>query len=160
MDFMGPLTLCNGNQHIRLIADHFSKWYEAIPLPDQTAPTTATALVENWICRFGRPHSIHSDQVHIFKSKLFKALNQALQVEKTRATALGPQPNAVVERMNHTLQSLLAKCFNEEQSIWSQQLSYVMTAYRTSVHKSTGYTPLFLALDINCTSPFVSCTQT
>ena len=44
IDFMGPLPLSNGNQHILLIGDHFSKWYEAIPLPDQTAPTTATAL--------------------------------------------------------------------------------------------------------------------
>ena len=46
--------------------------------------------------------------------------------------------------MNHTLQSMLAKCINDEQSNWSQQLPYVMMAYRTSVHESTGYTPHFL----------------
>ena len=78
IDFMGPLPSSNGNQHILLIGDHFSKWYEAIPFPDQTAPTTATALLENWICRSGCPHSIHSDQGRNFESKLFKALNQAL----------------------------------------------------------------------------------
>ena len=49
IDFMGPLPLSNGNQHIFLIGDLFSKWYKAIPLPDQTASTTATALLENWI---------------------------------------------------------------------------------------------------------------
>ena len=84
---MGPLPLSNGNQHIFLIGDHFSKWYEAIPLRDQTASTAATALLENWICRFGCPHSIHSDQGRNFESKLFKSLIQALQVEKTRTTA-------------------------------------------------------------------------
>ena len=67
-----------------------------------------------------------------------------MQVDKTRTTAFRPQSNADVERMNRTLQSMLAKCINDEQSNWSQQLPYVMMAYRTSVHESTGYTPHFL----------------
>ena len=50
IDFMGPLPLSDGNQNILLSGDHFSKCYEAIPLPDQTASTTATTLLENWIC--------------------------------------------------------------------------------------------------------------
>ena len=140
---MGPLPLSNSNQHILLIGDHFWKWYEAIPIPDQTASTTATALLENLICRFGCPHSIHIDQGRNFESTLFKSLNQVMQVDKTRTTAFRPQSNAVVERMNRTLQSMFAKCINDEQSNWSQQLPYVMMAYRTSVHESTGYTPHF-----------------
>ena len=144
IDFMGPLLLSNGNQHILLICDHFSKWYEAIPLPDQTASTTATALLENWICRFGCPHSIHSDQGRNFELKLVKSLNQALQISKTRTTDFRPQSNAVVERMKRTLQSMLTKGINDEQSNWSQQLPYVMMAHRTSVHESTEYTPHFV----------------
>ena len=46
--------------------------------------------------------------------------------------------------MNRTLQNMLAKCLNAEQNNWSQQLPYVMMAYRSSVHESTGYTPQFL----------------
>ena len=144
IDFMGPLPLSKGNKHILLIGDHFTKWYEAIPLPDQTALTTANALLEHWICRFGCPHSIHSDQGRNFESQLFQSLSQALNIEKTRTTAYRPQSNAVVERMNRTLQAMLSKCINDEQNNWSQQLPYVMMAYRTSVHESTGYTPHFL----------------
>ena len=65
-------------------------------------------------------------------------------MDKTRTTPFHPQSNAVIERMNKTLQNMLAKCVNEEQSNWSQQLPYVMMAYRSSVHESTGYTPQFL----------------
>ena len=144
IDFMGPLPLSNGNQHILLIGDHFTKWYEAVPLPDQTAHTTANALLQHWICRFGCPYSIHSDQGRNFESKVFKLLMQSLEIEKTRTTAFRPQSNAVIERMNRTLQNMLAKCVNDEQNNWSTQLPYVMTAYRTSVHESTGYTPHFL----------------
>ena len=62
LDFLGPLPLSNGNRFILVIGDHFTKWYEAIPLPDQQASTTADARLEQWICRFGCPNSIHRDQ--------------------------------------------------------------------------------------------------
>ena len=38
---------------------------------------------------------------------------------------------------------MLAKCVSAEQSNWSQQLPYVMMAYRSSVHESTGSSPHF-----------------
>ena len=159
IDFMGPLPLSNGNKHILVIGDHFTKWYEAIPLPDQTAITTANALVDHWISRFGCPQSLHSDQGRNFESKLFEQLMQLLEVDKTRTTPFHPQSNTVIERMNKTLQNMLAKCINEEQSNWSQQLPDVMMAYRSSVHESTGYTPQFLvfgqelSLPLDCMYP-------
>ena len=159
IDFMGPLPMSNGNKHILVIGDHFTKWYEAIPLPDQTAVTTANALVDHWISRFGCPHSLHSDQGRNFESKLFEQLMQLLEMDKTRTTPFHPQSNAVIERMNKTLQNMLAKCINEEQSNWSQQLPYVMMAYRSSVHESAGYTPQFLvfgqelSLPLDCMYP-------
>ena len=156
---MGPLPLSDGNKHILVIGDHFTKWYEAIPLPDQTAVTTANALVDHWISCFGCPHSLHSDQGRNFESKLFELLMQLLEMDKTRTTAFHPQSNAVIERMNKTLQNMLAKCVNEEQNNWSQQLPYVMMAYRSSVHESTAYTPQFLvfgqelSLPLDCMYP-------
>ena len=67
-----------------------------------------------------------------------------MQVKKTRTTALRPQSNALVKRMYWRFQSIIAKCIKGEQSHWPQQLPYVRMAYRTSVHESTGRTPLFL----------------
>ena len=136
---MGPLPLSNGNKHILVIGDHFTKCYEAIPLPDQTAVTTANALVDHWISRFGCPQSLHGDQGRNFESKLFEQLMQLLEMDEARTTPFHPQSNAVIERMNKTLQKMLAECMNEEQSNWSQQMPNVMMAYRTSVHESTGY---------------------
>ena len=156
---MGPLPLSDGNKHILVIGDHFTKWYEVIPLPDQTAVTTANALVNHWISRFRCPHSVHSDQGRNFESKLFEHLMQLLEIDKTRTTPFHPQSIAVIERMNKTLQNMLAKCINDEQSNWSQQLPYVMMAYRSSVHESTGYTPQFLvfgqemSLPLDCMYP-------
>ena len=87
---MGLLTVSNGNQVILLIGDHFTKWYEAIPLPDQQATTTATALIEHWIRRFGCPYSVHSDEGRYFESKLFQTLMASLHFDKTKTTAYRP----------------------------------------------------------------------
>ena len=57
LDFLGPLPISNNCQYVLLIGDHFTKWYEAIPLPDQRAETTADALLKHWICRSGCPHT-------------------------------------------------------------------------------------------------------
>ena len=94
------------------------------PLPDQTAVTTANALVDHWISRFGCPHSLHSDQGRNFESKLFEQL--------IRTTPFHPQLYAVIERTNKTLQNMVAKRVIEEQSNWSQQLLHKMMAYRSS----------------------------
>ena len=95
LDFLGPLPSSNGNQYILLIGDHFTKWYEAIPLPDQKASTTADALIEHWICRFGCPYNIHTDQGRNFESELFQQLMRKLEIEKTRTTSFHPQSNPV-----------------------------------------------------------------
>ena len=39
---------------------------------------------------------------------------------------------------------MLAKCIDEDQTNWSVELPYVLVAYRSSVHESTGFTPHYL----------------
>ena len=46
--------------------------------------------------------------------------------------------------MNRTLLNLLAKCIDDDQTNWSVKLPYVLMAYRSSVHESTGFTTLYL----------------
>ena len=129
-------------------------------LPNQTAVTTANALVDHWISRrFDCLYSLHSDQGRNFEPKLFEQLMQLLEMDKTRTKTFHPQSNALIEKMNKTIQTMSAKCIIEEQSNWSQQLPYIMMAYRSSVHESTGYTRLFLkfgqelGLPVDCMYP-------
>ena len=144
LDFLGPLPISNWCRYILLIGDHFTKWYEAIPLPDQTAATTSDALLERWICRFGCPYSIHTDGGTNFESQLFANLLKKLEIDKTRTNAFHPQSNSVIGRMNRTLLNMLVKCIDEDQTNWSVKLPYVLKAYRSSVHEYTGFTPHYL----------------
>ena len=48
LDIMGPLPLSDkGNKYLLVIEDYFTKWTEAVPLPDQEVITVANAWIES-----------------------------------------------------------------------------------------------------------------
>ncbi|GFU66320.1 retrovirus-related Pol polyprotein from transposon 412 [Trichonephila clavipes] len=47
-DILGPLLRSSdGNNHILVVKDYFTKWPEAYPIPDQEASTVAEILVQH-----------------------------------------------------------------------------------------------------------------
>ena len=47
IDFVGPLTPISaaGNRYILTLSDYYTKYVEAVPLPDKTAPGVATVFI-------------------------------------------------------------------------------------------------------------------
>ncbi|XP_046846581.1 uncharacterized protein LOC124440270 [Xenia sp. Carnegie-2017] len=63
IDILGPLPVStNGNKYIMVVGDYLSKWTESYAIPNQEAYTVAEKLVNEFICRFGAPDTIHTDQ--------------------------------------------------------------------------------------------------
>jgi len=65
-------------------------------------------------------------------------------MNKTRTTPYHLENGGMIERMNRTLQGMLAKYVAYNQRDWDEHLPLVMMAYRSSVHASTQYTPFYL----------------
>ena len=116
-----PITK-NGNRYILVIADYFTKWTEAIALPNQEAETIVETLINIWVSRFGVPLELHSDQGRNFDSKIFQELCQSLGIHKTRTTALHPQSDGMVERFNRTTEQHLSKMVSEQQDDWDKYI--------------------------------------
>ena len=95
-DLVGPLTPSEGNTYLLIIVDHFTRWPEAIPLPNSEAVPCARALLCTWISRFGVPDSIMSDQGCQFTSQLWGELQQVCGVHHNITTAYHPQANGMV----------------------------------------------------------------
>ena len=55
-------------------------------LDEEKAKTVATVLVREFICRFGTPLELHSDQGRNFESELIKEMCEILGINKTRTT--------------------------------------------------------------------------
>ena len=147
LDILGPLPTSNhGNRYILVISDLFTKWTESFALPNHRAKTIAKKLVDEFICRYGVPMFIHSDQGRDFESNLFGEICLLLGMKKTRTTPYHPQSDGQVERFNRTLLDMLSKYVMEDQTDWDDHIPHVMMAYRSSEHSTTGFSPASLML--------------
>ena len=142
IDILGELPMTpNGNKYILVISDYFTKWTEALPMPNMEACTVAKTLVENVLFRFGILLKIHSDQGRQFESNLFKEMCKLLGIEKTRTTPYHPESDGMVERFNRTLATMLSAFVSSNHKDWDEQLPNVMMTYRSTEHETTGMSP-------------------
>ena len=132
----------NNNRYLLVIMDYFTKWAEAVPLPDQKATSITKAVIK--LCSsFGVPDVIHSDQGRNFESLLFREMLTAFGIQKSRTTAYHPQGDGMVERFNRSLLQLL-RCYTQQENDWEQYLPLVLYAYCTAPHSATGISPFEL----------------
>lgn len=145
LDVMGPLNETERkNCYVLVIQDYFTKWVEAFPLPNEKAETVAEVLASEWVCRFGAPHTLHSDQGRNFESEVFQRMCSLFGIEKTHTTPFRPQSDGQVERFNSTLQKILATTAERCHWDWDLMIPYAVMAYRSTRHNATSLTPNFM----------------
>ena len=142
----------NGNKAVLVAIDMFSKYCEAYPVKDYGSATTIDLLYRNWFSRFGNPAAIHSDNGSSFTSGMFHEFLKASEVEELHGTPYHPQSQGGVERMNSTLCNLLRK-FADKQEDWDEWLPIALSAYNSTVHSTTGFTPNMLMLARETSTP-------
>ena len=145
IDYCGPFKETpSGNQYVLCITDYFTRWVEAIALPNCSAQTTAQALFKEYICRYGVPKSILSDQGTHFKNQLMEAMAKLIGYNHIYSSVYHPQTNGMVERFNATFVPQIAKLQDRENNNWDEFLLPVVFAYNTGIHATTGYSPFQL----------------
>ena len=147
LDILGPLPRTEqGYEYVMVMVDQFTKWVEVAPLTSQTAEETARAAVETFFSRFGYPFEIFTDQGRNFESRLFAGMCKMLHIHKARTTPYRPSANGQVERYNRTLMDAVRCYVGKDQANWAVYLSQIAGAMRSTVNRSTGFTPNRLML--------------
>ena len=144
IDFL-TLDKCKGNiEDVLVITDHFTRYAQAIPTPNQNAASIAKALYESFFVHYGFPQRLHSDQGKAFCGRVISELCKLVGTQKSRTTPYHAQGNGQVEKFNQTLISMLRSLPSESKTNWKAHVSSMCHAYNSTIHQSTGYSPFFL----------------
>jgi len=144
IDFLSLEMSKGGFEHILVITDHFTRYAQAVPCRNQTAPTTAKALYENFFRFYSFPARLHSDQGRNFESKLIKELCKLALTEKSRTTPYHAMGNGSAERFNQTLLKMLGTLENHQKADWKSYIAPLVQAYNATKSDATGYSPHYL----------------
>ena len=145
LDIAGPLIItARFNKYVLVVTDQYTKYVRAFPLRNKSTELVAKVFHTGWICLFGCPRQIHTDQGKEFESALFKEMCRMFQSEKTRTTTYHPSSDGQVERYNRTMWNLIHALVRDDPIIWDECLPYTSQAYNATKHSSTGIEPNML----------------
>jgi transposase InsO family protein len=154
IDITGPYaTSTKGNRYLLTYIDHFTKWAEAVHLPDQEATTVTNALVTQIFTPHGVCDKLLSDRGRNITSEIIREVFRLLGVDKLFTSPDRPQSNGQVERFHRTLHAGLVMYSDPNGTSWDDHLNFVLWAYRSQPHGSTGYSPYHLAHGMEMKGP-------
>ena len=132
--------------NILIITDHYSRFAQPIKTPNQTAHTTAAAAYNHFFSKYGFPEKIVTDRGTQFEGFLFTELCKVAKITKLRTTSYHPQCNGNSERFNSTLINMIKTLEYEDKVQWTKHLNTLCSAYNSTLHSSTGFSPHWLMM--------------
>ncbi|KAJ1107460.1 hypothetical protein NDU88_004850 [Pleurodeles waltl] len=140
MDFI-EMPVCGGQRYVLVIVCIFSHWIEAHPTRRNDCLTVAKLLLRELIPLFRFPISLESDRGSHFNNEVIKLLCAALNIEQKLHCSYCPEASGLVEQMNGTLKSRMAKMCAATNLKWPDALHLVLMSMRNTPDKKTGLSP-------------------
>ena len=143
-DFVGPLPETpDGNRYILNIIDHATKYVESYPFRTADAQTAEKAITDV-ISRHGKPETLLTDRGSYFVSESFTTFLSENGVRHLTSSAYYAQTNGQIEKFNGTQKTMLKILSENSDRPWDTMLPWLLFAYRSARHDTTGFSPFFL----------------
>src|SRR3954470_14391751 len=157
MDMVGPFKKApSGYTHLLVAVDKFTKWVEAKPVR-KCDGKTATKFLRELIYRYGLPNSIITDNGTNFAKGAMAEFCEEHHIRLDLASVAHPESNGQAERANqsilHGLKPRLQVPLERTAGCWVEELPSVIWGIRTSVNRSTGFTPFFMVYGAEAVMP-------
>ena len=154
-DLAGPFLpqTVRGMSYALTIVDHYTHWTEFVPLENIEAPTIATALVNQWCCRYGVPENFHSDGASNVHGKVMEEVARRLGVHKSKSSRLHPQGDGMAESFVKQLKVCIQKQVEKNGSDWDLYLDSTAFAIRSNTTYNTKFSPAELVIGAKLVQP-------
>ena len=123
--------------HVVLMIDYFSKAAEFYVIYSKHAHQAAEAFYNGWLCRYGCPEFVTSDNGTEFDAE-FAHMVARLGIKHVHTSACHPAANGAVERLVRSFKDILRKFVNDHPVHWVKAIPQVRMAYVARLHRALG----------------------
>jgi transposase InsO family protein len=120
-----------------------------VAIDNKETETVAQAIFVHWICRYGVPLEIVTDQGKEFVSQVCQTLWDKLELVHNTTTPRHPQANAQAEVVNRSIIRYLSSFVDDSTLDWEVYLAPLMFSYNTTFHRSLKTSPFFMTFGIH-----------
>lgn len=138
IDIVGPLPLCRDQKYVLTTIDRFSRWVQAVSMPNMEAETVAMVFMSGWVALFGCPARITTDRGTQFESRLFQQLLSRFGIHRWRTSAYNPKANGMIKQVHRQLKAALR---SHGQVDWVASLPVVLLGMHSAIKEDSGYSP-------------------
>ena len=129
------------NKYLLTFLDIYSGWPELYAIPDKSAQTVATVILEKRILRHGCAAVLLSDNGTEFINALVQEVGKVLNLYWVRTSPYHPQSNGKLERLHRVWNDIAYKGMQDPPS-WDEMIPSALLALRTTIHETSQYSPL------------------
>lgn len=135
--------------------DQSTKWVEAEEVETHSAENLSTTFLKHWMCRFGVPRTVVTDNGLSFSSLSFGRLLKSLGTIHLRTTPYHPQGNAPIETFHRQLNQKVPLFEKHHGSLpFTVALSLILWSYRATIHSTTEESPAYLLYGLDMCPPY------
>ena len=121
MDLLGELVETpQGNKHLLVIIDRFTKLVRIVPLRNTRARNIAKAFLQHWVFVYGAPIAVLTDNRTQFTSKFQLEAHRIFGIQELFTTAYYSETNGQTESYNRAILSALRKFVGEQPKSWDR----------------------------------------
>ena len=155
LDLFGPVF--GGTKDYRYVAVAtcgFSKLIELILIHDKKAETVANKFFEHWVCRYGVPWYLTSDQGAEFHNALMDKLCFLMGVTRNVSSSRRPQSHGAVESANRLVIRYLRAFTDSTSTDWEEYIPVLALHLNTSIQTAIKTSPFRMCYGQNARLPF------
>ena len=119
-------------------------WPEAFPIPDKSAETIVSTIINQYLPVHIYPRYILSDNGTEFKNSLMGQVLKQLGIERIFSAPYHPQSNGKLEFFHKYLKPTWKKLCEKDPSNLDKYINQVLVIYRVTPNSATAETPFFL----------------